>query len=385
MADIKPEPLSRRTWLRYAASLLAAPGIASGSSPKTLSERGTGPARLSLNENPFGCSPLAVHAVTTGLADLNRYTEKEASTFTGHLATREGCSAQQLLVGDILQLLGTRLSLAGGPGGEFIYSTPGFTELVDAAEAAGGVGVAVPLNRALENDLEAIAARVNGRTRAIFLVNPHNPSGTVSDANALESFVREVSKRTLVIVDEAYLEFMEDFQGRTLARRVLAGDNVVVFRTFSKIYGLAGLPLGYALLPIPLAQTLRRAGAGDPHEINRLALRAASAALEDNHFVRMTRDQIALERAQWHALLDSLGVKRAEARANFVFFETRRPHDEIAAAFLRGGIDIGRAFAPLTQWARISIGLPHENSAAQAAVASILGTGSGKGGVSKIE
>jgi histidinol-phosphate aminotransferase len=126
----------------------------------------------------------------------------------------------------------------------------------------GGVAVGVPLNERLENDLSAIAAKVNAHTRAVYLVNPHNPTGTVSDAAQFIDFVSELSKRTLVIVDEAYLEFTPDFRKRTVVGLVRAGAQVAVFRTFSKIYGLASLAIGYTLAPVPLAVSLKDFGMG---------------------------------------------------------------------------------------------------------------------------
>lgn len=368
---------SRRTWLAAAGLSLA--GLAAGrrvpavASVADDSKTGSALARLSLNENPFGCSPRVHDAIRAHLRDLNRYTGAEAEELTARIAAREGARAGQILLGDILQRLGTQLSLEGGPGGEFIYSTPGFTELVDAAEAAGGRGVAVPLNGALENDLSAMAARVSDRTRAVFLVNPHNPSGTVSEASALHAFVRDVSRRALVIVDEAYLEFTPDFERRTIAARVLAGDNAIVFRTFAKIYGLAGMPLGYGIMPAQLAEQLRRSGAGDPHELDRLAVLAASVALTDHDFVAATRRRVTAERTRWHTELRRAGRRFADARANFVFFETGRPHAQVAARFRARGVDIGRDFPPLDRWARVSIGLPEENTLALAALSDVIG------------
>lgn len=249
-----------------------------------------------------------------------------------------------------------------------MYSTPGYTALTDAAKVVGGAGVGVPLSRSLENDLPALAARINERTAALFLVNPHNPSGVVSDPAVLFEFVRGVSRRTLVIVDEAYLEYLPDFAARTCAALVREGGNVVVFRTFSKIYGFAGQPMGYALLPAALSAELKGNGVGHARSLSRLAVAAAGASLRDPSFVAGVRMTVARERERWTATLDELGLRHSDARGNFVFFETGRPHGAFAAAMRARGIDIGRSFPPLDTWARISIGLPDENAAAQAAL-----------------
>ncbi|MDU6141123.1 pyridoxal phosphate-dependent aminotransferase, partial [Bradyrhizobium sp.] len=254
----------------------------------------------------------------------------------------------------------------------FVYSEPGYTALVDAVTPAGGRVVGVPLNAALENDLPAIAAVVDGTTRAVYLVNPHNPSGTVSDTAAFIAAVRDLSARTLVIVDEAYLEFMPDFAARSVAPLVREGGNVAVFRTFSKIFGLASLAIGYTLAPKPLAAALKQMGIGAFFGLSRLSLVAATASLGDHDYVASVRTKVAAEREAWHALLRARGRRFSASQANFVFFDCGRPHAEAAAALAARGIIIGRAQPQFDAWLRISIGLPVENAIARQAVAELL-------------
>ena len=376
--------VSRRAWLGGGGAWLAGAAARSGRA-FALGDQpaiGTGAgvaaasravrARLSLNENPFGPSLAAVAAVMRHTTDLSRYVEGEAEAFAGLVAGREQLPIDQIVLGEILESLGIMLGLAGGPGGEIVYSAPGYTALVDAAGRVGGVGVGVPLNQRLENDLPALAARVGAKTRAVFLVNPHNPSGTVSDADTFKSFVRELSRRTLVIVDEAYLEFGDDLARRTAVALTRAGANVVVFRTFSKFYGLGALPLGYAAVPRALAQRLKTQGVGDPRSLNALSLAAATASLNDAPFAAATRAHVAVERTRWTAALDELKLRHTDPRGNFIFFETGRPNVEVARAFLNEGVKIGRAFPPLDRWARISIGLPEENALGRAALKKIF-------------
>lgn len=237
---------------------------------------------------------------------------------------------------------------------------------------AGGRVVGVPLNAALENDLPAIAAAVDGTTRAVYLVNPHNPSGTVSDTAAFIAAVRDLSARTLVIVDEAYLEFRPNFAARSVAPLVREGGNVAVFRTFSKIFGLASLAIGYTLAPKPLAAALKQMGIGAFFGLSRLSLVAATASLGDHDYVASVRTKVAAEREAWHALLRARGRRFSASQANFVFFDCGRPHAEAAAALAARGIIIGRAQPQFDAWLRISIGLPVENAIARQAVAELL-------------
>jgi histidinol-phosphate aminotransferase len=328
--------------------------------------------RLSLNENPFGPSPLALQAIKTQLTDLSRYASDEIAELTKTIAEREGVAAEQIVLGEILDVLGLYLSVRDGPGGEFIYSEPGYTALVNAVAPAGGVVVGVPLNEHLENDLAAIAAKVNARTRAIYLINPHSPTGTVSEAVHFIDFVRELAQRALVIVDEAYLEFMPDFNKRTAAGLVRSGAQVAVFRTFSKIYGLASLAIGYTLAPVELAASMKKFGIGAFYDLNRLSLVAANASLNDSGYVAGTRAKVATERDAWHNLFRTLKVRFADSHGNFVFFDSGRPHQAVAAALGAQGIDVGRAYPPLDTWVRISIGLPEDNAIARQVVADLL-------------
>ena len=326
--------------------------------------------RLALNENPLGPSPLAVEAIQNALTGIARYAGDDAHALERQLADREGVSPDQIILGEILDALGLQLALAGG---EFIYSEPGYTALVDAVAPAGGVVVGVPLNADLENDLPAIAARVTTRTRAIYLVNPHNPTGTASEAVPFKAFLAEMAKRTTVIVDEAYLEFEPDFAQKTAVELTRSGANVVVFRTFGKIYALAGMSIGYAVAPKELAQSLKRNGLGAAHSLDRLALAAAAASLRDSGYVDGMRLRVAQERQKWHALLDAMGRRRSDSRGNFVFFETGQPHKVIAAQLMNEGIEIARVFPLFDHWVRISIGLPEENTRARDAIKNLLG------------
>jgi histidinol-phosphate aminotransferase len=368
--------IDRRKWLVALGLALSGvgvsrlPGAARGARSATAEEGEV--ARLSLNENPLGPARGVAAALEGERGKLCRYTGAELDALLVAIAAKEDIPREQIILGEILEPLGTYLSLQGGPGGEFVYSDPGYTALIDAAVAVGGRAVGVPLNSRLENDLPALAARVSERTRTLYLVNPHNPTGIVTDADELRNFTRSTSRRTLVIVDEAYLEFADHFAQRTLTDLVRAGQNVIVFRTFAKVYGLAGLDIGYGLVPPAIARTLNARGVNNPHLFNRLAVAAATASLKDAEYVVRVTQQVAAQREQWLQLFLELQVRHTPSSANFVFFETGMPHAEFSGALLKEGIEIGHVFLPYERWARISIGLPEENSRARAAVRRVL-------------
>ncbi len=365
----------RRAWLRSISLAIGGLGITRlGAQPSPPAGVGGGNdlARLSLNENPYGPAPAVIAAIQHEFSSLCRYTGAGYDELIGAIAAKESLPKEQIILGEILEPLGAYLSRQGGPGGEFIYSDPGYTALIDSAVAVGGRAVGLPLNSHLENDLPAIARHVNQRTRAVYLVNPHNPTGIVADSAQLKRFARTISHQALVIVDEAYLEFADHFAERTLAELVRNGENVIVFRTFAKVYGLAGLDIGYGLLPRPIAQALGAQGLTNPHLFNRLAVAAAAASLKDAGYVAGVTRQVTQERERWFALFRDLKLNFTPSSGNFVFFETGLPHATFAAALLKEGVAIGRDFPPYDRWARISIGLPEENVIARAAVGKTL-------------
>lgn len=344
--------LSRREWLAMsaAATSLAAAG------PGAARER----VRLSLNESAWGPSPRVAPAIRAAAIGVERYVEPaEVDALVRQIAALERVAPEQVVIGEVLEPLGLYLARRRRGGGGIVFSAPGYTALVDAAAPLGGRAVPVPLDARLENDLPALARAIDGETLAVSLVNPHNPSGTVGDAAAFHAFVAAAARRTLVVVDEAYLEY-DDLAARSAIRHVRGGANVLVFRTLAKIYGLAGLSIGYAVAPVELARGLRAAGIGAPHSLNRPALAAAGAALADRRHVATVRAEVAGERRRLHGGLDALGLRHTDSRADFVFFRSDAA-DRLRAACAAAGVEIGRPFPPLDDWIRITVGRPAEN------------------------
>lgn len=362
-------PLSRRGILGGVGAALAVSAAGCATTPAA----STSIERLSLNENAYGPSPRVIQAIERNLDRLERYVDTdEVARLTNTIAALERVAPEQIVLGEILEPLGVQLAAARQGGGEFVYSAPGYTALIDAAAPLGGVGRPVPLNAALENDLPALAAAIGPRTLAVSLVNPHNPSGTVDDAASFDRFVEAAAARTLVVVDEAYLEYTEDeFETRSAIRFARAGANVLVFRTLAKVYGLAGVSLGYGVAPVELAGRLRAAGLGSPHALNRLSLAAAEAALGDQAHVRSVAARTRVNRERVHAALDSLGLRHTNSVANFVFFESRLPADDVRRALSARNVTPGRAFPPLDRWIRITIGTEADTDRTIAALRAI--------------
>jgi len=237
-----PINLNRRNLLKASglalgASVLSPLPIFAKQDPATLVASAAPIVRLSLNENAYGPSPRVAEAIQRESSRLNRYADVEAARrLAEQIAAHERVTVEQVVLGEILGLLGIVLASEGGPASEFIYATPGYLALIDAAARLGGVGVPVPLNAQYENDLAALSKKITTKTRAIYLVNPHNPTGTVNENQAFKQFLRESSQRAAAVVDEAYLEYTDDFNERSAVSLVREGANVAVFRTFDKIH-----------------------------------------------------------------------------------------------------------------------------------------------------
>jgi histidinol-phosphate aminotransferase len=378
MTGTLPADPQRRHWLRAGlttaavAALAPVAGSAAAAAPSAAADTAIDVLRLDLNESSYGPSPKVGPAVQRALVEAPRYVSAaQLQALQVQIATLEGVAPEQVIVGEVLEALGQHLALSEGAGG-FIYSVPGYGALVDAARPFGGRAVEVPLNARLENDLPALLATIAPDTRALFVVNPHNPSGTLSPGADFDRFVSAAQARTLVIVDEAYLDYREDAAALSAVRLLRQGQNVVVFRTLGKIHALAGLQVGYALAPTGLAGALRQRGVGGAHAQNQLSLAAAAAALADTVHVAQVRRSVALERQRWQQVLTGLGLRSTEAAGNFVFVDTGRPHAAVAAGLLQQGVRIARVFAPYDTWVRITIGTPAENRRAQQALGHVL-------------
>ena len=366
MAAFDPS-LNRRDWLGAALGLGVATGLDSGAVARTPDT----PIRMNFNENPLGPIAARHRSHTRRMNSVQRYTADKGDRFRAQIAQLENVAPEQIFIGELLEVFGLHLALLGPPGGEFIYSEPGYSALVGAVAPGGGKVVAVPLNDRQEDDLPAIAAAVNAKTRAVYLVSPHNPSGTVSEKGALDAFIRDVSPRTLVLVDEAYLDFLNDYADRTAARFIRQGANVVVFRTFGKMYGLAGLSMGYAIVPKVVGRIARRPWPGIAIR-GEQPRRGGGVRKPDRHAVchRACASSSPGSGKNGTRCLDRLKVRHAAARADFVFFETGRPHAEFAAAMLQKRRRCRAGFPAGGSWTRLSFGTVEENAFARAAVES---------------
>src|SRR5438034_214115 len=327
--------------------------------------------KLASNENPLGPSPKAVAAITAALADLHRYPDGSAFYLKRRLAERLGVSEAELIVGngsnEIIELAG-RTFLR--PGDEAVLADQAFVVYRLVVQSAGGSSRMVPL-RDFTHDLEAIAAAVTPRTRLVFLGNPNNPTGTIVRRAAWRAFLGRLPEHLLVVADDAYAEYVEDPEYPDTIRE--RGDGrvaVLSLRTFSKLYGLAGLRVGYGVASGPVIDALDRIR--QPFNVNALALAGALAALDDEEHVRRT---LATNRAGMAFLVEAfrtLGLAHVPSAANFILVRVGDGARVYEALLRRGVIVRPMAVYGFPEHVRVTVGTEAENARFVAALRAVL-------------
>jgi histidinol-phosphate aminotransferase len=358
---------SRRELLTASALLLGspkaafstgAPGAGAAAEAGTATAAGAKPIVLCWNENPYGPSPAARAIISGTIPGACRYPDEEINQLVELLAHTEGVPADHIVVGsgsgELLCALGL---LHGRNGGEIIAAEPTYAELTNYARHAGAELKFVPVDKQLNHDLAAMRAAVSPRTRAIYVCNPNNPTGTAISAGSIRSFVDSVPEPVTTIVDEAYLDFADGGDVRTVSDLVTAGKRVVVLRTFSKIHGMAGVRCGYAIARADVAAQIAAVRMSSP---NIFAMRAARASLGDKVFLADTRRRIVASRTRITDELTKLGLDFARPQTNFVFFDTGAPLERFDRFMKTRNILVGRLFPPYDNWCRITIGTEPE-------------------------
>ncbi|MCD6319376.1 MAG: histidinol-phosphate transaminase [Candidatus Desulfofervidaceae bacterium] len=320
------------------------------------------PTKLASNENPLGPSPKAIEAISKALKDIHRYPDSHCLSLRRKLATYLQIEERQIVLGngsdEIMALIGQALLL---PEEEVITPYPAFSIYEKVAVMAQARLFKVPLKE-LKIDLKKIREKVSSKTKLIFLTNPHNPTGSFLEKEELVVFLKNLPSSVLVVLDEAYIDFVQP-QRRFNSIALLENfPNLIILRTFSKAYGLAGLRIGYGILTPELARFLETVRY--PFNVNALAQIGATAALDDKDFLEKTQHTIWEGRQFLTAALTSLGVKVYPSEANFLLIYVGKKAKKIYEDLLKKGIIVRPMVSyALADYLRISIGKPEENQA----------------------
>ena len=323
--------------------------------------------KLASNENPLGPSPKAVTALAGANSTLHRYPDGGAYRLRQAIADRWKVTREQVILGNGSdEILGLLVRTFLTPGDEAVMADHTFVIYKMEVTAAHGKPVEVPLVN-WTHDLEAMAQAISPRTRLLFLCNPNNPTGTMVSAEAVDRLMAEVPHDVIVVFDEAYFEYVRNPEFPDSMAYVKKGRNAIVLRTFSKIYGLAGLRIGYGVSTPEIINFLNRIR--PPFNANSLAQRAALAALGDDEHVAKSRAVIAAGMEQVGNGLRALGLTSIPSEANFLFFDVQRDGQQVFEALLREGIIVRHIDGTML---RVTIGQSDENTAFLQALQKVL-------------
>jgi len=322
--------------------------------------------KLASNENPFGASPRAIAAMQRAIADTWLYPDGSGHILKQKLAAKLGVDTTQITLGngsnDLLVMLAEAFL---GPGLEAVYSQYAFAVYPIAVQATGATGVVTPANSPnssmpLGHDLDAMARAITPRTRVVFIANPNNPTGTWVPAAQLKSFIAAAPGHVLVALDEAYFEYTEGLALQNGIDWLREFPNLVVFRTFSKAYGLAGVRVGYAVSHPSVAGMLNRVR--QAFNVSVVGLAGAAAALDDTDHLASAVNVAVAERARVSAQLGKAGIRVLPSAGNFLMLHAGPHAKERYEALLRRGIivrPVGNYGLP--EHLRVTLGTPEQN------------------------
>ena len=302
----------------------------------------------------------------------NRYPESSCPDLARRLAELHAISTEQIYIDNGLDGVITMIGLTFiNPGDEVIYSQLTFPAFQNIATKMDAVCVSIPLAPAYRVDVDGMIAAITPRTKLIFLCNPNNPTGTIVDREGFDRLLAALPETALLVSDEAYYEFADDPAYPQTLPYLPAHPNLVILRTFSKIMGLAGMRVGYALADPQVVAALLRAR--EPFPVNRIAQAGAVAALDDREFTSRTIAVVQAGRAQLAQGFEQLGLTCCPSQANFVLVDLGRPARPVAEALLQEGVLVRAQPAPGQNCLRVTVGLPEENARVLAALGGVLG------------
>ena len=316
--------------------------------------------RLNNNENPYGPSSRVLSAIQSSAASVNRYPLMEEHSMAERIADQHHARPEQIVLGcgstDILRMAAFAFL---GNGKRLIQAAPTFEAIGNYARATSAEVISVPLTPRFSHDLDGMQAQVTPSTTLVYICNPNNPTASLTPRNELEMFIGKLPASTFVVIDEAY----HDYAGQSalyasFIDRPIGNERVIVTRTFSKVYGLAGLRVGYAVSSPNTIQKLRQFASRN--NINSIAAQVGSVALDDADGVNESVRRNLNDRQEFFNQAMARAVKPIDSHANFVMLNTYHSAEEVIQHFRQSNILIGRTFPPMSTYIRISLGRPEE-------------------------
>ena len=331
--------------------------VAAGPGRRTVS----GAVRLNSNENPLGIAPAAKDALVEAIVLANRYPGEQHGALVSKLAAAHGVDDSQVLLGtgsaEILQMV---VQAFAAPRARLVMADPTYEAILNYQRTESYEVVKVPLTATHEHDLDQMrdVAERSGRPALVYLCNPNNPTATITPSAEIDAWIADAPEHVFFLSDEAYIEYVEDDRMWSSLPWIEKKRNVVVVKTFSKIYGLAGLRLGYGIAHPDTA--VRLADFASRNNTNQLALAAASASFQDEALMSKSRTVNKEAKGMVHATLDELGLEHMPTHTNFLMHQIGGDLATYRGRMAEAGFLVGRDFPPMLDWNRLSFGLPED-------------------------
>lgn len=317
-------------------------------------------AQLLANENPFGPSPKAQQAIMNSISEGNRYGHADAQYLIELIAEKEGVKPANIMLGpgstDLLEKTAIALCRHGG---NVISADPSYLSLVNTAKAVGATWKAVPLTSTQSHDLPAISKAIDQETRLIYICNPNNPMGSITDFEEVKAFCKANAPKAPIFVDEAYLEFLDNPQEKSAVNLVAEGHDVIIARTFSKIHGMAGLRIGYMIATeerIRSVTNMVRSTMG----LSITSLKGAIASFRDEEFLGECRKLNKESREFTSEQIHALGYQEIPSYTSFMIFPIRSAAESFSKSMLSHGVGIRMYSIDEAPWCRVSMGTMEE-------------------------
>ena len=365
--------ISRRDLIKLGGA--AAAGMVVAGAPTRMAsaekQKAAAPISLSGNENPYGPSAEVRQALHDAVDTANRYGYSRQKELVRQIAAKEGVTPEHIVLGaGSTEVINASILAFAGSDGQVITVDQGYSAIPSFTTGISAELILVPIGDDLRYDLDALHDRTTKDTGLVYVCNPNNPTGTVVDSGKLRDFCLSLPKETIVLADEAYLEFTDHFDRDSMVDLVKQDHNVVVTRTFSKIHGLAGMRIGYSIASPELSRQITA------HKMCKfmgpLASVAASISLDQTGFHNFCRGIAKQGRQLVFDLCDELGLEYADGTANFIFLNPKMSNEEFKRRMLTRGIESARPFPPRLGWSRITMGTTEEMQAFAAVLPEVI-------------
>lgn len=317
-------------------------------------------ARLSANENPYGPAPKVIKAISEAVASGNRYGHGDAANLIKMIAEKEGVTPDHIMLGPgSTDMLEKTAIVRFKEGGNIVSADPAYMSLINTAKSLGGTWKPVPLTKDFAHDLDNMEKAVDAETKLVYICNPNNPTGSITDPAKLKAFCSKVSVKTPIFVDEAYLEFLENPETHSMVGLVAEGKDVMVARTFSKIHGMAGLRIGYMVATperIKSITSMVRSTMG----LCVTSIKGAIASMQEAEFMAECREMNTACREYVKAEISALGYDIIPSHTSFLIFPIQMEGKQFLKSMYDGGVGIRVFTIDEKPWCRVSMGTMEE-------------------------